>query len=51
MDPATIYVCGKCGAKEELRRAMEIGWKIESRRGGGHGLTILCPQCVKEGVA
>ena len=50
MDPSTIYVCGKCGAREELHAAKEAGWKIESRRGGRHGLTILCPRCLGEGV-
>lgn len=50
MDPSTIYVCGKCGAREELHAAKEAGRKIESRRGGRHGLTILCSRCLGEGV-
>jgi hypothetical protein len=50
MDPSTIYVCGKCGVHEELHAAKASGWRIENRRGGRHGLTILCPRCLKEGV-
>jgi DNA-directed RNA polymerase subunit RPC12/RpoP len=45
MNSPTIYICGKCGAREEMRAALSAGWQIENRLAGGHGLKIRCPSC------